>query len=84
MSHEVPGRVAVITNERQYRVTKSEARKFEDAIAAARDRDPVPTSTRAFHQAMIESLESELAVLRDQLAQYEAVRTSSGGIHKER
>ena len=33
---------------------------------------------------MIESLESELAVLRDQLAQYEAVKTSSGGIHKER
>jgi hypothetical protein len=33
---------------------------------------------------MIESLESELAVLREQLAQYEAVRSASGGIYQER
>jgi acyl-CoA reductase-like NAD-dependent aldehyde dehydrogenase len=74
----------MITNERQYRVTKSEAKKFEDAIAAARDREAGPDVDPRTHQAMIESLESELAVLRDQLAQYEAVRSSSDGIHKDR
>jgi hypothetical protein len=74
----------MITDERQYRATKSEAEKFEDAIAAARDREAGPNLGPRIHQAMIESLESELAVLRDQLAQYEAVRSSSGGIHKER
>jgi hypothetical protein len=74
----------MIKNQRQYRVTKSEAKKFEDAIAAACDREPGPDVDTRIHQAMIESLESELAVLRDQLAQYEAVRSSSGGIHKER
>jgi hypothetical protein len=74
----------MITNERQYRVRKSEAKKFEDAIAAARDREADPDVDPRIHQATIESLESELAVLRDQLAQYEAVRSSSGGIHKER
>ena len=73
----------MITNEHQYRATKSEATEFEDAIAAARDREPGPDVDPRIHQAMIESLESELAVLRDQLAQYEAVRSGSG-IHKER
>lgn len=73
----------MIANERQYRVAKSEAEKFEDAIAAARDRKAGPDVDPRIHQAMIESLETELAVLRDQLAQYDAIRSSSGGIHKE-
>ena len=57
----------MITNERQYRITKSEARKFEEAIAAARGREPAPDVAPHIHQAMIESLESELAVLREQV-----------------
>jgi acyl-CoA reductase-like NAD-dependent aldehyde dehydrogenase len=74
----------MITNERQYRATKSEAKKFEDAIAAARDREPGPGVDPRVRQAMIESLESELAVLRDQLALYETIKTGGGGVHKER
>jgi len=64
----------VITNERQYRITKSEARKFEQAIAIARGREPSPDVDPRIHQAMIESLESELAVLREQLDHYEALK----------
>jgi DNA-binding XRE family transcriptional regulator len=64
----------VITNERQYRITKSEARKFEEAIAAARGREPGLDVDSRIHQAMIESLESELAVLREQLERYEALK----------
>jgi hypothetical protein len=64
----------VITNERQYRITKSEARKFEQAIAAARNREPGPDVDPRIQQAMIESLESELAVLREQLKRYEALK----------
>jgi DNA-binding Xre family transcriptional regulator len=65
----------VITNERQYRITKSEARKFEQAIAVARGREPSPDVDPRIHQAMIESLESELAILRDDLERYEALKT---------
>jgi Helix-turn-helix len=64
----------VITNERQYRITKSEARKFEQAIAAARGREPSPDVDPCIHQAMIESLESELAILHDDLKRYESLK----------
>jgi len=64
----------VITNERQYRITKSEARKFEQAIAVARGREPSPDVDPRIHQAMIEALESELDVLREQLDRYEALK----------
>ncbi len=64
----------MISNERQYRITKSEAAKFEQSIAAAREREPSPDVDPRIHQAMIESLESELSVLREQLDQYEALK----------
>lgn len=64
----------MITNERQYRITKSEARKFEQAIAVARGREPSPDVDPRIHQAMIESLESELAILRKDLERYEALK----------
>ena len=65
----------MITNERQYRITKSEARKFEQAIAVARGREASPGVDPRIHQAMIESLESELEILRDDLDRYEALKT---------
>lgn len=64
----------MITNERQYRIAKSEARKFEQAIAAARGREASPEVDARIHQAMIESLESEYAVLREQVKRYEALK----------
>jgi len=74
----------VITNERQYRIAKSEARKFEQAIAAARERGPGPEVQPRIHQAMIESLESELAVLRDRLKRYEALKAGKVKSRKAR
>jgi transcriptional regulator with XRE-family HTH domain len=64
----------VITNERQYRITKSEAKKFAEAISSARESGPGPDVDPRVHQAMIESLESELALLRNQLNQYEMLK----------
>jgi DNA-binding XRE family transcriptional regulator len=72
----------VITNERQYRITKSEARKFEQAIAVARGREPGPNVDPRIHQAMIESLESELAILREDLQRYEELK--AGKVKKRR
>lgn len=74
----------MITNELQYRITKSEARKFEQAIAAARGREPDPDVHPRIHQAMIESLESELAVLREQLERYEALKAGKVRSRKAR
>lgn len=57
-----------------YRRTKIEAEKFERAIAVARHRPPSPGVDPRVHEAEIDALESELAVLREQLDDYE--RTS--------
>lgn len=64
----------MITNERQYRIANSEAQKFEHAIAAARETEPSPDIHPRVHDAMIEALESELEILREQLDQYEALK----------
>lgn len=64
----------MITNERQYRIAKSEVKKFERAIAAARAEKPRAEVHPRLHKAMIESLESELEVLRKQLHQYESLK----------
>jgi DNA-binding XRE family transcriptional regulator len=74
----------VITNERQYRITKAEARKFEQAIAAGRGRESSPDVDPRIHQAMIESLESELGVLRKQLERYEALKAGKVKSRKAR
>jgi HTH-type transcriptional regulator/antitoxin HigA len=74
----------VITNERQYRIAKSEARKFEESIGAARERGAGPEVQARIHQAMIESLESELTVLRDQLKRYEALKAGKVKSRKAR
>jgi hypothetical protein len=51
----------VITNERQYRIAQAVARKLEEALTAARGSEPGEEVRPRVHQAMIESLESELA-----------------------
>lgn len=62
-----------IQSDDEYRRTKAEAEKFERAIAAARGRAPSPDVAPRIHQAMIEALGSELAVLREGLEDYERI-----------
>jgi transcriptional regulator with XRE-family HTH domain len=64
----------MITNERQYRITKAELRKFEKALAAQEDRDPSPDVDPQVHAAMGDALESEVLELRRQLHEYEKLR----------
>jgi hypothetical protein len=63
-------------NERQYRIAKAQARKFEQTIAAARDTESRPEGHPHVHDAMTEALESELAILRQQVDEYEALKAS--------
>jgi hypothetical protein len=56
----------------EFDIAQAEAKKFEEAIASARQRRPNDDVDPRLHQATIEALESELAVLREQLASREA------------
>lgn len=62
-----------IHNDLEYRLTKAEAEKFEQAIASARERGPNDDVDPRVHEATIQALESELTVLRKQLATYDTL-----------
>lgn len=62
----------MITNERQYRITKSEAERF--ALALAQPEEKLAHLHPRIRQAMREGAESQLEELREQLAEYEALR----------
>jgi ribosome-binding protein aMBF1 (putative translation factor) len=61
----------VIKNEKQYRITRAQARRFEEAIAElARQQRPANISPRLW-RAQHDAAESQLRDLREQLAAYE-------------
>ncbi len=63
----------MITNERQYRITKAEVKRFEKALedlaSEPADRQP------KMRKVMQKSMESQLEELRENLAEYEALRS---------
>lgn len=73
-SGNLPGGTAMIANERQYRIAKAEAQKFQQAIAAAQQSEPSADVHPRVHNAIVESLASELAILREELRHYEALK----------
>ena len=65
----------MITNERQYGITKSEAAKFEAALSGLETAEGHrPDEMR---QIMREAIESQLEELRDQLAEFDALRSGN-------
>jgi len=64
----------VITNERQYRITKAQLKRFEDDLAAHDARTPGADVDPRLHQAMRDALASEADELRAQLERYEQLR----------
>ena len=67
----------MITNERQYRIAKAEAEKFEVALAQGPDSNSVLDPE--MQELMTAGLANQLAELRAQLAAYEARRSGQGG-----
>ncbi|MGA2928004.1 MAG: helix-turn-helix transcriptional regulator [Solirubrobacteraceae bacterium] len=65
----------MITNERQYRITKAELRRFEEALAAQAAVGPNPNVHPRIHQALMDATASERDELRAQLARYEDLRS---------
>lgn len=64
----------MIKNERQYRITRSQALKFGAAIRELEKAGPAPKVKPALHQAQIDALRSQMADLQEEVAEYEAVR----------
>lgn len=62
----------MITNERQYRITKSEIERFEQALAKVDEQNE--NQHPKMRKAMRASIESQLRELREELAEYEALR----------
>jgi DNA-binding Xre family transcriptional regulator len=64
----------MITNERQYRITKGWLKKFEESATAHEQSDPSPDVHPRIHRAAGEALRSEADALRRQLQDYERLR----------
>jgi DNA-binding XRE family transcriptional regulator len=65
----------VITNERQYRITRAQLKRFEEATEAQGARDPGHDVDPRIHAAMGDALRSEAEELRRQLHEYEQLRS---------
>jgi DNA-binding XRE family transcriptional regulator len=64
----------VITNERQYRITKAQLKRFEDDLDLHATRSPGSDVDPRIHRAMGDALTSEAGELRAQLRRYEQLR----------
>jgi ribosome-binding protein aMBF1 (putative translation factor) len=69
----------MIKNERQYRITKSQAGKFERTIAEAAGTPPRDLHP-ALRKAQLDGLKSQLADLRRDLKEYEALRSGKSKV----
>jgi DNA-binding Xre family transcriptional regulator len=68
----------MIANERQYRITKTAAREFEAALARLEtvEAHRPPDMRRVMREAM----ESQLEELREEIAEYDALRSGKVGV----
>jgi DNA-binding transcriptional regulator YiaG len=65
----------VITNERQYRISNAELKRFEQALAAQAAAGPSEDVHPRIHQAMLDAMASERVELRAQLDRYDDLRS---------
>jgi transcriptional regulator with XRE-family HTH domain len=63
----------MIRNERQYRVSKAQADRFERALEALRGKESAPGVHPKIREAQVRAVEGELRDLRRQVSEYEAL-----------
>ncbi|WP_438023422.1 helix-turn-helix transcriptional regulator [Sorangium sp. So ce233] len=63
----------MIRNDREYRITKARAAEFEKSLEAMRG-DVTPSVHPKIHKAQMEAVSSQLADLRVEIGEYEALR----------
>lgn len=71
----------MITNERQYRITKAEAAKFKQVIQTF-DKYALSDQPSMLRQAQRDALESQYQSLRDELAEYEVLKAGRVSVLK--
>ena len=71
--------MGVITNERQYRITNAELKRFEEALVAKTAAGPGPDVDPRIHQATLDAMASECDELRGQLERYDDLRSGRVG-----
>jgi DNA-binding Xre family transcriptional regulator len=64
----------VITNERQYRITKARIAHFQESQVGYAERELSPNVDPRMKQVMNDALDSEIEVLREQIDHYEQLR----------
>jgi DNA-binding Xre family transcriptional regulator len=64
----------VITNEREYRITKAQIARFEESRVGYAERELSPNVDPRMKQVMNDALDSEIQVLREQIDHYEQLR----------
>lgn len=69
----------MITNQLQYRVTKSTIEKFREAIRVAEASEPSEGVAPEFHQAAIDAYHSEIEALQSELDHYDDLRSGRIG-----
>jgi ribosome-binding protein aMBF1 (putative translation factor) len=67
----------VIKNERQYRITKAQAKKFAAAIGEHRESQPNPSVHPLLVKAQEDAMRSELEALEAQIAEYEVLKSGN-------
>jgi ribosome-binding protein aMBF1 (putative translation factor) len=65
----------MITNERQHQISRAEAKRFEEAIEHAEQKEEHSELHPRLQKAMVDGLRSQLDELREEIAEYEALRT---------
>ena len=70
-----PEVAAVIKNERQYRITRAQAEKFEHAMAELASAPDTPGVHPVLKKAQIDALRSQLGDLKAELEDYQALRS---------
>lgn len=68
----------MIKNERQYRITKAQAERFEQALASFAEHEA--GTTDPLRQLQREALQSQLDELREELVDYEALRAGQRSV----
>lgn len=73
----------MITNERQYRISKSQLVRFRQAVESFDlDESEVSPGSRAIAKAELDALKSEEEVLAEQIREYEALRSGAVTVFK--
>lgn len=66
----------MIKNERQYRITKAQAKGFSKTLKSLRQREVLPPEIHPLiAKAQVEAVESQLADLEQELQEYESLRS---------